>query len=293
MEYMHRDSFIVYQHNLVRPETTSLCLMGSLQDSARGSWYGAFMQIQSNTALRSTQNRLASPLCCLKNIALFSNLTTQEFAQFQNSAQLRTHKKGSIIFLEAEAAKFFYIVNSGWIKLFRTMPDGQEIIIDMLTTGQMFGENAIFEAEQHVCSAQVVEDVLLSSVPANLLREQIRRIPALALNMLSNMSKHHRRHYGELAFNAMLDAPQRVGCFLLRLCHGGSQDTVAFNLPYDKTLIADTLGMKGATFSRALNILRRESGVHIHDTRVEVGSVQQLAEFVYGVNSGIYAAENV
>lgn len=251
------------------------------------------MQTQLNTALRLAPNRTTLPLCFQQNMTLLSNLTAHEIAQFQNSMQLRLYKKNCIIYLESEDANFFYMINSGWIKLFRTMPDGQEVIIDMLTKGQMFGENAIFVAEHHVCSAQVVEDVQLTTVPANLLREQIRQVPALALNMLSNMSKHHRRHYGELAFNAMLDAPQRVGCFLLRLCNCGSRDVATFNLPYDKTLIADTLGMKGATFSRALNILRRESDVRVHDTLVKVGSVQKLAEFVYGTNSGVYAAENV
>ena len=157
------------------------------------------------------------------------------------------------------------------------------MIVDLLTTGHMFGESAIFEQDHHMCSAQVVEDVMLLSISARAFKEQVRTNSGLALNMLSAMSRHHRHHANTLAFNAMLNAPQRIGCFLLRLCPPGSPQTeVTFHLPYDKTLIADTLGMKGATFSRALNILRYKTKIQIDGTCVHIGSVAGLAQFVYG-----------
>jgi hypothetical protein len=40
--------------------------------------------------------------------------------------------------------------------------------------------------------------------------------------------------------------------------------------------------MKGATFPRALNILRQKAGIRIYGTRVEIDSIVRLAEFVYG-----------
>jgi hypothetical protein len=91
----------------------------------------------------------------------------------------------------------------------------------------------------------------------------------------------------------MLSAPQRIGCFLLRLCGGDNKKSATFNLPYDKSLIADTLGMKGATFSRALAILRQKIGANVNGVNVEIDSVQKLAEYVYGPDSGVYSGDNV
>jgi CRP-like cAMP-binding protein len=96
------------------------------------------------------------------------------------------------------------------------------------------------------------------------------------------MSRHHRRHYDEIALNATQNAPQRIGCFLLRLCPAGKKKGIVFHLPYDKALVAYTLGMKSATFSRALNILRQKTAIRIQGTCVEIDSVEQLVEFVYG-----------
>jgi CRP/FNR family transcriptional regulator, dissimilatory nitrate respiration regulator len=232
-------------------------------------------------------------LSCLRGASLFSDLSDEDLVCFQDAAQSLSYKKGKILYLQDESAKSFYIICGGWIKLFHTMPEGEEVIIDMLTAGHMVGEGAIFEHGRHTSSAQVVEDVQLLSIPAHILKEQIHLNPALALSMLSSMSRHHRRHYSAIALNAMQSAPQRIGCFLLRLCPPDNKKGAAFHLPYDKTLIAETLGMKSATFSRALNILRQKANIRINGTCVEIDSVAQLTKFVYGPLAAKYAPEEL
>jgi CRP-like cAMP-binding protein len=230
---------------------------------------------------------------CLKNAALFSNLADKELVCFRDAAQIRSFKKGQIVYLQNENAEHFYIICGGWVKLFHSTNDGDEVVVDMLTIGDMVGESAIFEKGYHTSSAQVVEDVQVLSIPASLLKEQINSNPALALAMLSSMSRHHRRHYGEIALNAMQSAPQRIGCFLLRLCPKDKKTKVTLQLPYDKTLIAYLLGMKGSTFSRALNILRIKTDIRIKGSTVEVDSVKQLTEFVYGSLALKHIRENL
>jgi CRP-like cAMP-binding protein len=212
---------------------------------------------------------------------------------FEDVAQSRSYTKSKMLYVENEHAEFFYIICGGWIKLFHTMPEGEEVIVDMLTVGHMVGENSIFEDGRYTSSAEVIEDVQLTSIPSRLLKNQIGLNPTLALSMLSSMSRHHRRHYGQIALNAMQSAPQRIGCFLLRLCPADGTKGIVFHLPYDKTLIAHTLGMKSATFSRALNILRQKTSIRISGTRVEIDSVEQLTKFVYGSLAAKYTTEKL
>jgi len=230
---------------------------------------------------------------CLRGASLFSNLSETELACFNNAAHARSYKKGKILYLEGEKAESFYVICGGWIKLFHTMPEGEEVIVDMLTTGHMVGESAIFEYGRHTSSAQVIEDAQLLGIPAKLLKEQISLSPALALGMISSMFRHHRRHYGELALNAMQSAPQRIGSFLLRLCPHNKKKGIVLHLPYDKTLIAYTLGMKGSTLSRALNILRQKAAIRIDGSRVEIDSVDRLVKFVYGPLAARYMPEEM
>jgi len=233
----------------------------------------------------------SSYLRVLKSALFFSDLSDTEISHFHMAAHGRAFRKGKVLYVEEEEAEFFYVIGSGWVKLFHTMPEGDEVIIDMLTKGHLVGESALFEKGRHTSSAEVVEDVQLISIPLFVLKDRIANSQAVALSMLSAMSYHHRRQQGERALNATQKAPQRVGSFLLRLCPRNKKESVVFHLPYDKTLIADTLGMKGETFSRALNILRHKTGLRIKGTSVEVDSVDNLIKFVYGPLATRYSRE--
>lgn len=241
------------------------------------------MQTEETTQDKKSDSPTTTIFDALKQLSLFKNLTDEEINRFEKGAQVRSFKKGKVLYIQGEAARFFYIMRGGWVKLFHTTPEGEEIIVDMLTAGHMFGESAIFENNLYMSSAQVVESIQVLTIPSSILREQIHCNTKLALNMLSSMSRQNRHHAHTLAFNTMLSAPQRIACFLLRLCPAGIiKSRVVCELPYDKTLIASTLGMKGATFSRALNILRKKLDITIDGSSVEIASVGQLARYVYG-----------
>src|ERR1700679_2491047 len=111
-------------------------------------------------------------LGCLRGASLFSNLSEAELSCFNDAAQTRSCKKGKVLYLEGDSAEFFYIICGGWVKLFHTMPEGEEVIVDMLTIGHMVGESAIFEHGRHTSSAQIIEDVQMLSIPSALLKKQ-------------------------------------------------------------------------------------------------------------------------
>jgi CRP-like cAMP-binding protein len=107
--------------------------------------------------------------------------------------------------------------------------------------------------------------------------------------MLVSMVQYQRRHEMQLEQYLLYSAPQRIGCFLLGLCPVLEQiDGVVLTLPYDKMLIASTLGMRGATLSRALNILRDETSLQISDSRVTIDSMARLIKLGSGCSSPLH-----
>jgi len=222
-------------------------------------------------------------LAFFKSLTLFAGLADDDLARFMNAAQCKDYRKGQMLYMDGTPAHYFYIICNGWLKLFHTTVDGDEVSLAMLTKDNITGENAIFEKDRFTSSAQVVEDAQILSIPLILLKEELRANNQLALNMLASMVQYQRRHELQLEQYFLYSAPQRIGCFLLGLCPVLEQkDGVVLNLPYDKSLIASTLGMKGATFSRALNILREETGIHITGTRVTIDAMERLLKFVDG-----------
>jgi CRP-like cAMP-binding protein len=73
-------------------------------------------------------------------------------------------------------------------------------------------------------------------------------------------------------------APQRIAEFIIHLAES-QEGRVVVELPFEKLLIANRLGMKPESFSRALVRLRSQ-GVRVQRDLVEVADMARLAAFV-------------
>ncbi len=215
----------------------------------------------------------------LKSTAIFKGCGDDFLSKITANAQYQSHNKGKILFLHEDKATRFYYIKKGWIKLFRETLDGTQAVVNVLDTGHIFGETAMFEDNLYPYSAEMIEQAEIISLPLSDLKTEIKINNKLALNMLTAMAYSRRRQDKEIEHRALQNAPQRIGCFLLRLADQNQKEPVIIHLPYDKTLIAARLGMQPETFSRALAKLREKTGIHVKGATVEMDSLEQLTNY--------------
>ncbi len=229
----------------------------------------------------------------IKNTPLFSGISEDVIAEFAKEAHLRSEPKGKILFLHGDDAEWFYLIVHGWVKLFRETIEGTEAVIDVLTSGHMFGDGTVFEDGKYGYGAEAVEPTQFIMLPTSMLKRSIETNNHMALNMLSSMSQHRRQQNREIEHLNVQNAPQRIGCFLLRLCPTSPSPSTTLNLPYDKTLIASRLGMKAETFSRALAKLKSETGIQIHGPTVTIQDIQRLVSYTCNHCSDSFPCEDI
>ena len=178
------------------------------------------------------------------------------------------------------------MVLDGWVKLFRTTPDGHETVIAAIARGESFAEAAGFAEGVFPVGAQVAEAARLLVVPTRSFTDQLGRNPMLAVNMLAGMSRHLRGLVEEIEQRTVKSAAQRLGAFLLRQRPDGrGREAAVIDLPTDKGLVAARLGMRPETLSRALGKLRTV-GVSTRDRRVTVSDVGALRRYAEGASAG-------
>ena len=212
---------------------------------------------------------------------------------FTSKAQLRTLAKGKVMFIQGDEAEWFYLIKRGWVKLFRETIDGSEAVIDVLTRGHSFGEGSLFDDGAYGYSAEVVEEAQVIAMPTSVLKTAIEEDKQIAMNMLTSMSHYRRQQSQEIEHLNLQTAPQRIGCFLLRLCPTNVSGEVKLNLPYDKTLIAARLGMKPETFSRALGKLKSETSLQVNGASVMIPDVQELMRYTCNHCSNTFPCEDL
>ncbi|MGB3448395.1 MAG: Crp/Fnr family transcriptional regulator [Xanthobacteraceae bacterium] len=197
---------------------------------------------------------------------------------------IRSHARGELLFQQGDPATFCFLVLDGWVKLYRQTTDGDEVVVSLFTAGESFAEAMMFRGGRYPATAEAVTSVRLLHIDGQSLRDAILRNPQISFDMLAASSLHLRRLVEQVEQLKAQSAPKRIAGFLLSLT-AARRGPARIELPYEKLLIANRLGMKPESFSRALRQLRN-TGVFVEREFVRIDDVTRLSTFVDGDETG-------
>ena len=220
----------------------------------------------------------------VRSTPLFSTISQEAAQSLIGTQPVRVYEKGTVLFQQGQLADSFYVVLDGWVKLFRITPEGNEAVVGVFRRGETFAEAAIFLGGRYPVGAEVVTSSRLLRIDGEILRRRIREQPDLALSMLASASYHLKALVEQIEQIKLLSAPQRIADFLVRLCPV-KEGSCSIDLPYEKALLANRLGMKPESLSRALGKLK-PLGVTVDREKVAIVDVQLLARFVEASDRG-------
>ncbi|MCB1969511.1 MAG: Crp/Fnr family transcriptional regulator [Geminicoccaceae bacterium] len=228
-------------------------------------------------AMARTAGLSPDDLEMLRTIPIFQGFADTQWLKLLPIMRVRSYSRNQIIYSQGDVADYIYIVLQGWMRIFRSLPDGNEVTVNLFTTGESLAEAAIFAGDTYPVSGGTVEDSRLLLVSATGLRSLLGNDPKLALNMLASMSQKLHFLVRQLEQVSNRTARQRVAAFLLTLAE--KQKTSTIRLPIDKHLIAGRLGMQPETFSRALTKLRAD-GVSTRGGMVHLADINRIRHVV-------------
>ncbi|MEJ1158957.1 Crp/Fnr family transcriptional regulator [Prosthecomicrobium sp. N25] len=188
------------------------------------------------------------------------------------------YREGEVIFQEGDPASRLHVVLAGVVKIVRGRKDGREVLLDIVKCGETIAECAFCASEFHSFSAEAVTPCRLLGIDVDAISTCLREETAFGSVLLRVQQRHFELLMDQVEQMKLMTGAQRVGRFMLRHTEGGDGE-VAFDLPYEKALIASLLGMNPETFSRVLAQLRKR-GVRVEGRRVVIASVARLAQFV-------------
>ncbi len=94
----------------------------------------------------------------LENIWIFHDLKESELSQLATFFNQETALYEETIFVNGDAGDCAYLIGSGLIRLFQDLPDGQQVAVGTLSSGDFFGEQAIISSDPRSLTATVVSD---------------------------------------------------------------------------------------------------------------------------------------
>ena len=93
----------------------------------------------------------------LKQIDLFKDLDEKALNKLAQRAELHELEPRETLFNEGFEGKYFYIILSGLIRLFKTSFDGKESTIKIIYSGEFFAEAILYGKTHYPVSAVAIE----------------------------------------------------------------------------------------------------------------------------------------
>jgi len=213
-------------------------------------------------------------LLLLLELPLFAGLAPDELLALLADARVAVAPAASLLFLQGDPARHFYVVLEGWVKLFRTTAEGDEAIIAVIPQGQSFAEAAVFEEGSYPVSAAMVDDSRLLCIPAEPFLDKVIADRRMVMKMMASMSRRLRQLVNQVEDLSLKSSVERVAGYLAGLCAEESGAAIV-RLPLDKAVIAKHLGMQPETLSRSLARLRGQ-GIVAEGNTVRISDVTVL-----------------
>jgi len=91
-------------------------------------------------------------------IHLFENISRKSKAALADICLQKILQNKEILFIEGDKGYSLYILVSGNIQLYKTTPDGKEVVIKVVKPGELFGEVILFEQAEYPVTAIALKE---------------------------------------------------------------------------------------------------------------------------------------
>lgn len=228
--------------------------------------------LQRRMRARAKENRPDS------SISLFQNLSDSSLQTLLSNSHMNDFSAGQEIVQQGDSPDFLYFILQGSIKTLRYSPEGGEATIRMLAAGETFMDAVIFMGGKSPVNAKAIENSKLLMIPAETVRRHALHDSQFSCNLLKIVTHHYKTALQQIDSIITKNPVERIGYYFLRQHIEQGHDTMDIALPFQKSMIANHLGMTPETFSRALNQIKK-MGIDVDQEKLTLKNAYALCHF--------------
>ncbi|MGO9954234.1 MAG: Crp/Fnr family transcriptional regulator [Dissulfurispiraceae bacterium] len=189
---------------------------------------------------------------------MFSGLNEEEIGEIGSYVERRTYRKKEVIFSEGDQSNWFYILVDGKVKITKLSHEGKEIIIELISPGDLFGGFAVLKGFPYPANAVAMEDCEAVRISRHNLMGIIERFPNFMYDIMANLGERVREFSDTLKSIALERVESRIAALLLKLAEKTGERTAAGEIEIAMRLTKQDISeMVGATVETSIRVMSR------------------------------------
>lgn len=209
----------------------------------------------------------------MKNIEVFKNLKESTYIELEKVLQTRNLSKNEILFYEGDTIDKVYFIKEGKVSLFKINESGERKVIFILGHSQMINDVLLEDNRSVAVSCEAFEKSILFECSSKDLLRIMEKDFQLAQNIMMHIQHLNRRLYRQLKNSISIRMDKKLAAKLYRIGREFGVEKgewTLINATLTITYIADMLGCKRETLSRAMKVLQDENLVKIENKKVYI-----------------------
>lgn len=217
----------------------------------------------------------------LKANRLLGNLPEPAIDKLATLAIRRSCPRGTRIFTEGDPGDALLGLISGQVRISASTPGGQEVFLNILESGDSFGEIAALDGHPRTASADALTNTELFVIRRADFLALIEKEPQLGLQLLQLLCKRLRWTSDLIEEAAFLSVPVRLARRLLRLAeeHGNTVDDL-ITLHLSQGDLASFVNVSRQIVNQHLQQWRKQGWIDLARGRVVIRNADALRSVV-------------
>ncbi len=196
----------------------------------------------------------------LGDAEFFADLSADDLDRVSARFRERNYPAGAAIFNEGAPATSLFFVAHGKVKLLRHGTEGNEVVLDMLTTGMLFGGAAVVGRRRYLESAIAQTPCCTLTISGEDFDALLEEYPSIALKVLHSLADKLDEARETIRQLALVPSESRIALTLLRLAERVGEpaaDGILIQAPLSQQDLAAMVGTTQETVSRTMAGFRR------------------------------------
>lgn len=206
----------------------------------------------------------------LPTISLFAELDQGQLDMVASRINKRSFAPGVTLFHQGMPGMMLYMIESGSVRLISIGRTGQELTLNVLGPGEIFGELSILDGEQRSATALTLGSTQVWLLSQADLKEFMREYPPVNQAMLQILVERVRATARRLEAMTFQDVLGRLSFELLSLaerCGKPCDEGTEITIPLTQVDLATMVGATRESVNKAVSVLRSKDLVEVDGTR--------------------------